>query len=132
MVSSMSLANIVPVMRAVLFPLFRLSTRDLLIRLIGCQPIKAQRFRNPPKKEKGHPQRSSLHHTCSHIIAIFISFSFFLLAVLVSLVSYAVPCCIGRAYLPTLICFCLHDNLPGFLYGVLSCNKYQSWVEAPP
>jgi hypothetical protein len=102
------------------------------LRLIGCQPIKAQRFRNPPKKEKGHPRRSSLHHTCSHIIAIFIYFSFFLLAVLVSLVSYAVPCCIGRAYLPTLICFCLHDNLPGFLYGVLSCNKYQSWVEAPP
>jgi hypothetical protein len=47
------------------------------LRLIGCQPIKAQRFRNPPKKEKGHPRRSSLHHTCSHIIAIFIYFSFF-------------------------------------------------------
>lgn len=121
MVSSMSVANIVPVMRAVLLPLFRLSTRDLLIRLIGCQPIKAQRFRNPPKKRKGpSSEKLSTPHVQSYHCHIYLFFFFSFLAVLVSLVSYAVPCCIGRAYLPTLICFCLHDNLPGFLYGVLS------------
>lgn len=64
------------------FPLlpFRLSTREIsYVRLIGCQPIKAQRFRRTPQKEKRDPQL----YTTRAVISLPYIF------VLVSLVSYA-------------------------------------------
>lgn len=124
MVSSMSLANIVPVMRAVLLPLFRLSTRDLLIRLIGCQPIKAQIFRieEPSKKrENSYPQLYTTRAVISLPYIFVLVFTCFL---------YAVPCCIEHIYRPSFVYFLFSMTTSFGLYGVLSSYKYQSWVGA--
>ncbi len=100
------------------------------LRLIGCQPIKAHRFRNPPKRKgpHSHPQ-SSRHtpHVQSYHLPYFLFIYFFFR---VSFTCFLCGTLLYRSIFTDPHLFLFAWQPPRVLYGVLSSNKYQSWVGA--